>query len=1321
MVSSSVPGHPSPSEMPVPTEMPSSPTIAVRTAASKVDVSTGEPTQFSGIAMHSSAMVSSALALSPSDLPVPTDLPSPTSIACAAAAGEPTLFSGERAAQAEEMIPPWQASGLHSSAMGPGSSAPESPSEMPVPTEMPTSPAMDIGEAPLPVPIAPLSEGEEEATVQEAEVPMPLRSAGLHSSALVSSSIGSPSEMPVPTELPTSPVSETDEVETVQEPTIFSGGEPTRQVPTRLSEPTITATVTRRPARLKPPSSPVDMVPSQMASPTSPHGVEEATLETVPVEQPVTVMESAGLVSASVASPSEMAVPTSVPTPSEEDDPEQIPEPTAVPVPRQVDHMSSSAMWMSSSAMIQTSSGVMPSPTEMPVPTDLPSPTSPAVEPTATIPTATALTMDTRATATPTATRRVPGTEVPKETPIPQFSSAMAVSSTAVDSPSEMPVPTEEPEPTSPADEEEEELLPVPEVSSAAGSESAVPVPTLVPTNTLTATMSSLGVPTLIVDDEEAPPLMESAMLAPDSALQIPSPDDVAVPTDVPSPTSVAAPVDVLSEEETALSAPPMLEEPEAPADFPPPMPESAPMSSAPYSSPSAPPSPEVMAPPVEPGPPAEPRLPFEPGPPAEPRLPFEPGPPVEPRLPFEPGAPVEARSRGRYEPYGPPPVARARRYQGKGEVPDRATGAHGQAIAHLSSATGRAKASHGEILRYRAWGVGWYRTAQETVPTREVEEKSPTELPVPTDKPSPTSPAQQAGQKASHGEILRYRAWGVGWYRSRIRTVNRLLTEEAVSGEDAVATKGAVPKTLGNLKHNKHVMGPVLRRLSGNQDKVPCLQESWEELARKAEEAAADLSQPVPAEAAAPIAASPQAAVLAGATTRATAKQPGLPKAAGPKSSETLVALALRRQYLKELFLDCISHGWSKYSQGPFRLLVLQGECGMEGLRASICSPADMAQTLPMDIFPLDDAAGQAAKLQVIEHSAVTAPQPKVELPPVPAEAVTALQPKVELPAQAATALQPKVELPPVTADAATALQPKVELPPVPAEAAMAPQPKVELPAQAATAPQPKVELPTVLAEAEGFLDKEAAMGNSQENFRRGQLQMRKEEKEAAEAEKEARKEAKLSEPTKEKKPKGRPRKTPEEVEASAQEKLLQKRQKKEEAAAAALAKKEAKKKEAEEEKAVKAAKRKGDGDKSADGGEEAQPKNVGNNGKSRKRLRRHEFVLDKAMEQEFLDLMKKYQDAPPYSKETGTMHQQTLAAIQIYESRLITPYWTRPAVGLKVKETKKQIFYFSIAFPTIAEWVESDEAENHFKMIQLTAASALDKFNAELSTKPV
>eukprot|EP00913_Durusdinium_trenchii_P024900 g23373.t1 len=70
--------------MPVPTEMPSSPTIAVRTAASKVDVSTGEPTQFSGIAMHSSAMVSSALALSPSDLPVPTDLPSPTSIACAA-------------------------------------------------------------------------------------------------------------------------------------------------------------------------------------------------------------------------------------------------------------------------------------------------------------------------------------------------------------------------------------------------------------------------------------------------------------------------------------------------------------------------------------------------------------------------------------------------------------------------------------------------------------------------------------------------------------------------------------------------------------------------------------------------------------------------------------------------------------------------------------------------------------------------------------------------------------------------------------------------------------------------------------------------------------------------------------------------------------------------------------------------------------------------------------------------------------------------------------------------------------------------------------
>jgi len=93
--------------------------------------------------------------------------------------------------------------------LGPGSSAaPGSPSEMPVPTEMPTSPASDSDLEDALVPTAPTRMeptvlGGAQVIVEEDEVPVLGRSSG------VSSSRESPTEVEiaVPTEKPTSPTS----------------------------------------------------------------------------------------------------------------------------------------------------------------------------------------------------------------------------------------------------------------------------------------------------------------------------------------------------------------------------------------------------------------------------------------------------------------------------------------------------------------------------------------------------------------------------------------------------------------------------------------------------------------------------------------------------------------------------------------------------------------------------------------------------------------------------------------------------------------------------------------------------------------------------------------------------------------------------------------------------------------------------------------------------------------------------------------------------------------------------------------------------------
>eukprot|EP00435_Cladocopium_sp_Y103_P003340 s5023_g1.t1 len=102
--------------------------------------------------------------------------------------------------------PPLLVPGLHSSAfVGPGSSAPpESPSEMPVPTEMPTSPVSDLGDYTVPTAptrVEPTVLGGVPPTAEVDEVPVLPRSSGMVSS--VGASSPTEADIAVPTEKPT--------------------------------------------------------------------------------------------------------------------------------------------------------------------------------------------------------------------------------------------------------------------------------------------------------------------------------------------------------------------------------------------------------------------------------------------------------------------------------------------------------------------------------------------------------------------------------------------------------------------------------------------------------------------------------------------------------------------------------------------------------------------------------------------------------------------------------------------------------------------------------------------------------------------------------------------------------------------------------------------------------------------------------------------------------------------------------------------------------------------------------------------------------------
>ncbi|CAJ1368086.1 unnamed protein product, partial [Effrenium voratum] len=510
-----------------------------------------------------SAMASSAVE-SPSEMPVPTELPTspvdatlevPT-LTVDAEAG--TLLSGVPTATATEMLLPVRSAALGSSALG--SSALVSPSEMPVPTEMPTSPVSSHLEPPsVQVPRGtgqPSASGLPDSAVSRSpsmppvptdvpspqEVPVPGRSAVY--SSMASSAVESPSEMPVPTELPTSPVDATVEVPTVDaEAGTLLSGVPTA---TEMSLPVRSAALGSSALGSSALVSPTEMpVPTEM--PTSPV-LSTSRLEAPSLEVPRgTGQHSAsGLPDSAVSySPSLPPVPTDVPSPQE------------VPVPGR------SAVYSAFGSSLASS---VESPSEMPVPTELP--TSP-VDATMEVPTADAE-AGTLLSGVPTAT----------ELPLPVRSAALGSSalgsSALAPSPSEMPVPTEMPtspvlstsrleapslevphaaEPSAVSGEFDLDVdLPVPDQSALSSAPSPaspveMPVPTEMPTSpteepffgtevpTVEGTVLS-GVPT---QTQEVPPLRSGAMSSAlgSSAVGL-SPSEMPVPTELP--TSPQAP-----------------------------------------------------------------------------------------------------------------------------------------------------------------------------------------------------------------------------------------------------------------------------------------------------------------------------------------------------------------------------------------------------------------------------------------------------------------------------------------------------------------------------------------------------------------------------------------------------------------------------------------------------------------------------------------------------------------------------------------------------------------------------------------------------------
>eukprot|EP00435_Cladocopium_sp_Y103_P030399 s1210_g7.t1 len=485
------------------------------------------------------------------DLPVPTEA-RPTSEAPSFEEIEILLDEAAmqaEAAEMEEVIPLTSSLPFSSAAPRDSSTEPTSPNMVPTAVPSPT----EIGDQPT-IPFPTVTQ-QPTATGMVPEVPVLQAPTVVPDSAVYSSAafVTSPTEMPMPTELisPTS-IGDQDLEDDTSVPTVI-------RTASTLKGSTLPPPGER-------PSSPTEVM-EEFDTVEAPTILRPPPPPQVPMSGSGSLITT-GLQSSSVppASPTELPVPTDLPSPTEEGDMEFQEAPTMRPMPQ-----------VQSSALITSTSGLegsMPpaSPTELPVPTDLPSPTEegdvdyvdeatlpPPREPTEAV-TSTMPSTLSRVTTVPTLTssgtrRRQPGV--------------------APTSPGDVPVPTQRPSPTSPGEVEEEAILgPLPQLSSgllpgsSVPSPSEMPVPTYVPSPTddlhLDLPTETVGVvpdPTESITSEPtrmathsqpSVPTVPTPATLPGGARRPPtppkpkrsrrgvpsSPADLPVPTQMPSPTS---------------------------------------------------------------------------------------------------------------------------------------------------------------------------------------------------------------------------------------------------------------------------------------------------------------------------------------------------------------------------------------------------------------------------------------------------------------------------------------------------------------------------------------------------------------------------------------------------------------------------------------------------------------------------------------------------------------------------------------------------------------------------------------------------------------
>ncbi|CAE7201812.1 unnamed protein product, partial [Symbiodinium sp. CCMP2592] len=399
----------SPTEMvvPVPTEMPSPashgalPEVPARSPAA---MEAGLPQVYSSMV----GMSSSAATQSPSELPVPTERPSPTELS----ARRPRVSAPVVAVESGML----GSSAFGSSAMASGQQ--RSPTEMPVPTDVPS-------------PTTPCEDEEEGETVTAPMVTAAQTSSIertlTHSRPVTSVTQTSPVDLPVPTARP-SPTSMNegdDEEEAIvgplpdaalqpPEPDAFGIASPLPaagelEIPARTGSALLDSALSESAPERTPTELPEDMpVPTEVPSPTSLRGEDEVD----------TLVEEVGTL------PTQTLVPPSVRDRAAEDE---------ANVPVQPSAAAGTSAFMSDS-------GQMPrSPTDMPVPTELPSPTSAVSEP---MPTAEELLITTAPPPTaPTALMEEAPPEAAFPPPMPE---SAPMSSSQVGSPSELPVPGDE-------------------------------------------------------------------------------------------------------------------------------------------------------------------------------------------------------------------------------------------------------------------------------------------------------------------------------------------------------------------------------------------------------------------------------------------------------------------------------------------------------------------------------------------------------------------------------------------------------------------------------------------------------------------------------------------------------------------------------------------------------------------------------------------------------------------------------------------------------------------------------------------------------------